>query len=140
MLSGRSPRCRRGGVLLAAAIAMPASWSAAADPFGPPPPGRPRVVCPKPKYDWGTVFTGQEVTHKYILENRGTADLRILNVRESCRCTKKDYTEVIPPGASGHVTLAIDTRGFKGRTDKTATVVTISRANINGFIFYKQVC
>jgi hypothetical protein len=84
----------------------------------------PRAVCPHPTYNWGKVFSGEEVTHTYVIRNEGTADLRIVRVQETCRCTKKDYTEVIRPGEAGRVSLAIDTRGFKGKIEKHATITT----------------
>ena len=64
--------------------------SPAAEQFGPQPPeGVPRAVCPQSRFNWRTVFSGEEVLHSYTILNQGTADLKILRVTESCRCTKR---------------------------------------------------
>ncbi len=100
----------------------------AAEHLGPPSPGQvgkhPKAVCPEPRYDWGTVFSGEEVIHTYTIANEGEAELLLTRVQESCGCTKKDYTRSIAPGDAGYVTLAIDTQKFTGKTQKRAVVHT----------------
>ena len=88
------------------------------------PAGRPVAVFPETQFQWGLVFAGEEVVHRFPVLNEGTAPLRILRVQTSCRCTKKDYTEIVRPGEEGYVTLAVDTSGFIGEENKTARVYT----------------
>ena len=110
-----------GAIAVVAALGLPGQ---AAEELGPPLPGNPHAVCAQPTFDWGTVFIGENPQHRYVIRNQGTSDLKILRIRESCRCTKKDFTPVIPPGGEGHVTLAIDTQGFKGKVTKSAVAYT----------------
>ncbi len=93
-------------------------------PLPPAPPQKPRATCPEPDFNWGTVFTGQAVTHTYIIRNAGNADLAIRDVQESCKCTAVEFTKSIPPGGEGGVTLKVETKDFQGPTLKQATVFT----------------
>jgi hypothetical protein len=97
-----------------------------AEDIGPPPPPTqpPKVVCPQPAFDWGTVFTAQEVTHTYALRNEGGAELQITSVQESCKCTAVEYPKTIPPGGAGGITLKVETKDFQGPTVKQVTVFT----------------
>ncbi|HAK97639.1 MAG TPA: hypothetical protein DCM87_22265 [Planctomycetes bacterium] len=107
---------------------LAAALFGAEDEIGPPlPPAplrNPRAVCPEPNFNWGTVFTGQAVTHTYIIRNTGDAELAIKDVQESCKCTTVDFTRSIPPGGEGGVTLKVETKDFQGPTLKQATVFT----------------
>jgi len=111
-----------------AAMALASALLGAEEEIGPPPPPvplqKPRALCPEPNFNWGTVFTGQEVAHTYLIRNTGGAALAIADVHESCKCTAVDFTRSIPPGGEGGVTLKVDTKDFQGPTLKQATVLT----------------
>lgn len=44
-------------------------------------PGTPSLYVPEPLFQFGSVVSGQEVTHDYIVHNKGTAELRITSVK-----------------------------------------------------------
>lgn len=90
---------------------------------------QPKAHCPEPKYDWGTVFTGEEVVHSFPVVNKGDAPLIIKDVQETCSCTTVDFTKEILPGRQGHVTLKIDTKGMKKAVAKKAFAITNDPAN-----------
>ncbi len=101
------------------------------DEIGPPPPPSqpPKAVCAQPAFDWGTVFTGQEVTHTYVIRNQGGAELVIKDVQESCKCTAVEFPKTIPAGGEGGVTLKVETKEFQGPTVKQATVLSNDPVN-----------
>jgi len=106
--------------------------------YGPPPPppapAHPVAYCPEPNYDWGTVYSGEEVVHTFVVYNKGGATLRIESVRPSCGCTASKYDREIPPGGKGGITLKMRTRGFTHRTQKRTTVTTNDPNNPRFFL------
>ncbi|MBI4880925.1 MAG: DUF1573 domain-containing protein, partial [Planctomycetes bacterium] len=62
-----------------------AAQDAAAEP--PPAPVGPRIFCSQPVGDYGEVLQGVVLTHTYLLENKGDADLLILHLQPKCGCT-----------------------------------------------------
>jgi len=44
-------------------------------------PGIPSLFVPEPSFQFEPVVGGQEVTHDYILQNKGTAELEINSVK-----------------------------------------------------------
>ena len=44
-------------------------------------PGTPSLYIPEPLFQFGSVVSGQEVTHDYIVLNKGTAELKITSVK-----------------------------------------------------------
>ena len=75
-------------------------------------------------FDWGSVLQGEVVIHEFEIKNSGGAPLKIERVKPSCGCTTVDFDKVIAPGATGKVTLKVDTKKFSGRIKKTAKVIT----------------
>lgn len=72
-------------------------------------------------FSFGVVSEGTKVTHEFILENKGDADLIIQKIVPSCGCTAATLTSnTIKPKESEKVSVSFDTSGFKG--DKTRTV------------------
>jgi len=96
--------------------------------YGPPPPPKdrkyPAAVCAEPTFNFGTAFEGDSVRHSYVIENRGKAPLIIERVSAGCKCTVAEFDKEIAEGATGHVTLVLDTKGLSGRVPKSATVFT----------------
>ena len=44
-------------------------------------PGTPAIHVPQTAYQFDTVVSGQDVIHEYLLQNRGTAPLKISRVK-----------------------------------------------------------
>ena len=44
-------------------------------------PGTPAIHVPEPAFQFDTVVSGQDVSHDYLLQNRGTAPLTISRVK-----------------------------------------------------------
>lgn len=75
------------------------------------------------QFDFGTVNTGEKVSHNFKLTNTGKTELKIRNVKTSCGCTAVKYDQSIAPGASTDLQVNFDSRGKRGRQNKTITVV-----------------
>jgi len=44
-------------------------------------PGAPAIHVPEPAFQFDTVVSGQDVSHDYLLQNRGKAPLKISRVK-----------------------------------------------------------
>ena len=74
-------------------------------------------------YDFGTVFKGEEVVHKFVIENKGGSDLLLNKIKPSCGCTYVDHDKKIAPGAKGFVTLKVNTSKLRpGKQSKRAEI------------------
>ncbi len=82
-------------------------------------------------YEFGSVVDGAKISHEFILENKGTAPLKIKRIGSMCGCMAKEYTkEPIPPGGKGSFTITLDTEGFGGmKVNKEAIVFTNEAKN-----------
>jgi hypothetical protein len=87
-------------------------------------PPAPQLVVEQPVVDVGSVSRGEKVHAEFVVENRGTADLEIRDVRPSCGCTVASFDQKIPPGGKGKVVAGIDTSDFQGAISKTVTVLS----------------
>lgn len=43
--------------------------------------GAPSLYIPEPSFQFDPVVSGQEVTHDYLVQNKGTAELEITSVK-----------------------------------------------------------
>ena len=75
-------------------------------------------------FDWGSVMQGEVVTHDFEIRNSGITPLIIKDVKPACGCTTGSWDKTIAPGATGKITLSVDTLRFTGRIRKTAQVIT----------------
>lgn len=74
------------------------------------------VFIEKEVYDFGTILEGKQITHDFIVENRGTETLEILRVRSTCACAVAEYSKEILPGGQGKITVEFDSIGSGGIT------------------------
>lgn len=75
-------------------------------------------------YDFGTVVTGEKISHKYYFENKGNADFYISRVKTSCGCTVPKWSsEAILPGKTGFVEVFFDSTDREGDIKKTINVL-----------------
>gem|GEM_PF-5697822 len=85
----------------------------------------PKIVAPKPVYDYGTVLEKTIITNRFIIRNAGDETLIISKVRKSCGCTKAVFhpdNNQLPPGGQGYVEAIFNTRGKK---NKSRSVISI---------------
>ena len=91
------------------------------------PTAAPKIYTPTPKVDLGTIIQGEEASGKFIIENRGDAELKIDRVRASCGCTTvklREDQKTIPPGGKIEVTAKFNSRGRAGKQNKTVTITS----------------
>lgn len=84
----------------------------------------PRFTLDKDKIEVGVVPKGEEITQTFVVKNTGRTDLHITDVKPSCGCTVPEFDKVIKPGATGKITMHIDTKAFQGPISKTALILT----------------
>jgi hypothetical protein len=76
-------------------------------------------------HDFGTIRQGEKVDYSFQLTNKGKRELIIRTIRASCGCTAVTPSkQVIPPGESVPVKVEFDSRGRRGRQNKTITIIT----------------
>ena len=86
---------------------------------------KPQLLVAQRLHDLGTILEGGKPTVRWLLENRGNADLIIQRARASCGCTAVKLTEeqkVIPPGGSLELEAEFDSKGRRGAQSKSVTV------------------
>ena len=80
--------------------------------------GAPSIAIAEKNVAFAPVLEGTTVVHDYTVENIGTADLQIQRIKTGCGCTTADFTRTIPPGAKGHISIHVKTRGYGGKIFK----------------------
>jgi hypothetical protein len=79
-------------------------------------------------HDFGPVPRGGKFRHEFLLTNRMSEPLQVLNVRASCGCTTgRAAISQLAPGQSTVVEAEMDTRNFVG-TKSTVLYVTLVNA------------
>ncbi len=114
---------RRSLAILLAALA-PAAWGAT-------PPAAERVITlevassaipPDISQDFGTVLEGEPVTLKIRVRNEGETALAIGAVRPMCACMSESSDRSVAAGATGTITLRLETADYNGPTTEAALV------------------
>jgi len=83
----------------------------------------PRLDMPDRSHDFGRVYARWEVTHIFVLQNTGMADLVISNLVTSCGCTVAELSSsVIPPGHRAELTVTFDADYHPTRGEVTRLV------------------
>lgn len=114
--------------------AVPASNTAAIDSAAisqaaQPAPAMAEFKFDKMDHDFGKIYQGDVVKHKFTFTNNGGAPLVISSVQPQCGCTATNYTkEAVPPGGKGEIELQFDSSGKEGQQNKMTTVF----ANVPG--------
>lgn len=91
-------------------------------------------------HKFGTIKTGDKISHQFKFKNTGNAPLVIKNVDVSCGCTFPSYPFLpIQPGKEGAIDVTFDSEHKIGRQKPTITVVTNGRPrtiklNLEGFV------
>jgi hypothetical protein len=87
--------------------------------------GTPKAVVAQKAFTFNEVLEGEIVTHAFLIENQGTAPLKVLDIRTSCGCTTAQRPGILAPGAQDRIVVKGNTNGYGGRVfHKTITVST----------------
>lgn len=76
-------------------------------------------------FNFGTIKQGESVSHQYKFKNTGKSDLIIRKTKASCGCTIVDPEDkIIAAGGESKFDVKFNSRGKKGKQNKTITVIT----------------
>jgi hypothetical protein len=85
--------------------------------------GSPIIEFDMKEYDFGDVTEGEVVEGKFTLINKGKVDLILTEVKPSCGCTTPEWPkEAIAPGESGEIKFLFNSKGRKGKQNKSITI------------------
>lgn len=85
----------------------------------------PVLYVKQPKFDFGKIRQGTEVTHAFVLKNQGKRNLIIRKVQAACGCTAVvDGQRVIAPGASVPLDVVYKSAGREGAQQKSILLFT----------------
>ncbi len=88
------------------------------------------ALFPERSHDFGMVPRGVKVKHDFLLVNRLSEPITILNLRPSCGCTSgKAHASTVAPGESTVIEAEMDTRNFVG---PKATVLFVNLITASG--------
>lgn len=77
-------------------------------------------------HDFGSIFRGQTVTHRFVFVNTGQGPLVIQGVHAACGCTAVEIekNKKYLPGETGYIEVKLDSTSFLGPLVKTVTVLS----------------
>ena len=88
------------------------------------------ALFPETSHDFGMVPRGVKVKHDFLLVNRLSEPITIVNLRPSCGCTSgKAHSSTVAPGQTTVIEAEMDTRNFVG---PKATVLFVTLITASG--------
>ena len=76
-------------------------------------------------FNFGSMTQGESVSHDFTFKNTGKMDLLIHKTKASCGCTALNQDKkVVKPGETASIKATFNSRGKKGKQNKTITVIT----------------
>lgn len=85
----------------------------------------PKIVVDAPTFEFGVMQRGSKMRHNFVIRNDGTAALRLVAGRPSCKCTAFEVTsESIPAGGQAEIGLEWVAKSVPGPFRQTAPVNT----------------
>jgi hypothetical protein len=83
-------------------------------------------------FDFGRLRHGENLEHNFMFRNSGRSELIIRAVRAGCGCTAiEPQKSLLSPGETSSIKAIFDSRGFRGRQNKSIMVITNDPANPN---------
>lgn len=83
----------------------------------------PIIYSPESTFDFGTILQGQDVTHIFTVENRGTNPLLLGDIRTTCGCTAATTSNKnLLPGGNATIKVVFDSKDASGRTSKEVVI------------------
>lgn len=93
------------------------------------------VEFDNPKYDFGEIESGEEVTHVFPFENTGNQPLLLTSARGSCGCTVPKWPRgPIQPGETASVTVVFNSKNKRGERNQKVTI-TANTIPAQSFLF-----
>lgn len=87
--------------------------------------GMPVIAFDKKAYEFGTINEGDKIDGSFTIYNKGKADLVITGARASCGCTVPSWPkDAIKPGDSAKLNFVFNSRGKRGKQNKSITLRT----------------
>ncbi len=84
-------------------------------------------------FNFGTMKSGEKVTHAFKFKNNGGSDLIIRRIKTSCGCTAVETKRRIKPGESSEIKVVFNSKGKHGRQNKRIDLtVNVPGENGNG--------
>jgi len=81
-------------------------------------------------FDFGLIYEGEEVVHKFKFKNIGGSPLVISDVSATCGCTITTYSrKPIPPDGEGYIEVTFDSSGRKGMQHKAVNILANTQPN-----------
>lgn len=90
----------------------------------------PRIECDAPKYDFGTVIGQEQITHEFIIWNKGDEPLKILKIKNCCGTKSTVVPMVIAPGSNAVCTTVFTTKNRYGSQDKQILLETNDKKHL----------
>jgi len=79
--------------------------------------------CENSLFDWGEVWQGANVTHRFPIKNTGGTTIEILNAKAECHCTVPgNFDRYIEPGQTGFVPFTFRSAGMGQKIEKHAYI------------------
>jgi hypothetical protein len=77
------------------------------------------------EFNFGTIKSGEKVTHEFTFTNIGNQPLVIMKAEGSCGCTVPEYPkEPIQKNQKGKIKVTFDSSGKSGTQHKTVTITS----------------
>jgi len=74
-------------------------------------------------FDFGTIESGEKVSHLFTFTNTGDTPLVLINAKGSCGCTVPQWPkEPIAPGEKGQILVEFNSKGKSGAQNKRVTL------------------
>ena len=87
--------------------------------------GSPLVKVVPLEYNFGVVQPGTQINKTFLISNTGDRTLKIDRIWVGCSCTVANLkAREISPGGSTEIQLGFDSRGYRGKVTKSATIYT----------------
>ncbi|MEN8120636.1 MAG: DUF1573 domain-containing protein [Bacteroidota bacterium] len=75
------------------------------------------------EFDFGTITSGENVSHRFKFKNTGSSNLYITKVVADCGCTVIDYKkEAVMPGQESYIEAVFNSTGYHGLQIKNIKV------------------
>jgi len=75
------------------------------------------------EFDFGTITSGEHVSHRFKFKNTGSENLYINKVEASCGCTVVNYSkDAVLPDAESFIEIVFDSSNYHGLQIKNITV------------------
>ncbi|HAS82177.1 MAG TPA: hypothetical protein DCS43_05755 [Verrucomicrobia bacterium] len=79
----------------------------------------PRIVCPDPVFNFGTVGQDTVVEHSFVIENKGDSPLELTDVKGCCGASVKLQESIVEPGTSTVCKVVFALRQYVGNVSKS---------------------